>query len=146
LYPLYNSFILDSGATTYICNNRQRFEEDFEEASDILVAGDSQVQVEGYRTVRIQVTRPSGTVTVKLGQVVFILHFQTNTVSLCRLLTKGINWNLQKGILIFEEKLWCQVLQIHNQFVIEYQLVDTQSAFPANSRKPKPLLYRTIQQ
>jgi hypothetical protein len=50
---------------------------------DTLVAGDSQVQVEGYRTVRIQVTRPSGTVTVKLGQVAFIPQFQTNTVSLC---------------------------------------------------------------
>jgi hypothetical protein len=145
-YSLYNSFILDSGATTHICNNRQRFEDDFEEASDMIIAGDGQVQVKGYGTVRIQVTRPSGKVTIKLGQVAFIPQFQTNTVSLRRLLTKGINWNPQKGILIFEEKLWCQVPQIHNQFLIDYQPIDSQSAFPADSRKPRPPLRGTIEQ
>ena len=49
-YLLHNSFILDSGATTHICNNRQRFK-DFVTASEILLAGDSHVHVEGYGTV-----------------------------------------------------------------------------------------------
>src|SRR5438094_7964308 len=49
-YPLYNSFILDSRATTHICNNHQRFK-DFVTALEILLAGDSHVYVEGYGTV-----------------------------------------------------------------------------------------------
>ena len=89
-YLLRDSFILDSGATTHICNNRQRFE-DFVQASDYLVAGDGQVRVEGYGTVRIKLSRPSGEISIKLAKVALIPDFQTNTVSLQRLKAKGIS-------------------------------------------------------
>ena len=139
-YLLKNSFILDSGATTHICNNRQRFE-DFVPASNTLYAGDGKVQVEGYGNVWIKVNRPSGQANVRLVQVAYIPEFQTNTISFQRLKAKGIQWNTEKEILTKDGKLWCQVLEKYNQFVIDYQPM---AAFPANSYKPRPPLHGTI--
>ena len=54
-YLLYDSFILDSGVTVHICNNRQWFE-NFVMATDYFIAEDSQVRIEGYRTVHIKLS------------------------------------------------------------------------------------------
>ena len=140
-YSLHNSFILDSGATVHICNNRQRFE-DFVPASDQLYAGESRSNIEGYGTVRINLTRPSGKISIKLAHVAYVPEFQTNTVSYRHLLKKDIHWDTQKGILTFEGKLWCQLKDIDDQFVIEYQPV---AAFSADSHAPKPDLHGTIE-
>jgi len=109
---------------------------------DYLVAGDGQVRVEGYGTVRIKLSRPLGEISIKLAKVALIPDFQTNTVSLRRLKAKGISWDLQNNVLTVEGKLWCQIKEIHNQFVIEYQPI---AAFPADSRSPKSALHGTIE-
>ena len=106
LYSLHDSFILDSGATVHICNNCHWFE-DFVPASDQLYARESQSDIEGCGTVRINLTRPSGQLSIKLVHVTYIPEFQTNTVSYNRLLKKGIHWDKQNRILAFEGKLWC---------------------------------------
>ncbi|KAM4063348.1 GAG-pre-integrase domain-containing protein [Hirsutella rhossiliensis] len=55
VYPLYDSFILDSGSDTHICNNRSRFLDYTAPAEpEELFAGDSQLQILGYGTVRIR--------------------------------------------------------------------------------------------
>ena len=140
-YSLHDSFILDSGATVHICNNRQRFE-DFVPASDQLYAGESRSDIEGYGTVRINLTRPSGKINIKLAHVAYIPEFQTNTVSYRRLLEKGIHWDTQNGILTFEGRLWCQLTDIGEQFVVEYQPV---AAFSADSQAPRPNSHSTVE-
>ena len=81
-YPLFNSFILDSGATTHICNDPKWFT-DLQPASGLLVAGENEATVKGYGTVYITLTRPSGEDRVKLGNVTFAPKFQTSIVSFC---------------------------------------------------------------
>ena len=139
-YLLHDSFILDSGLTLHICNDCQQFE-DFAKASDSVHAGEGHAGIKGYGTVRIKVTRPSRETSLKLTQVAYIPHFQTNIVSLWRLKQKSINWDLERGILTLNDKLFCQVFEKYNQFVIEY---NPTAAFPANSRKPRPPLHRTV--
>ena len=142
LYLLHNSFILDSRATTHICNNRQQFK-DFVTALEILLIGDSYIHVEGYGTVQINLTRPLGKVNIKLAQVAFIPTFQTNTVSYHHLLKKDIHWDTQQGILTLGGKLWCQLIDMYEQFVVEYQ--PAAAAFPADSRALRLALHGTIE-
>jgi hypothetical protein len=54
---LNNSFILDSGATCYICNNKLRFT-DFRLPTDdnVLYAGESVIPIKGFGTVLVIVT------------------------------------------------------------------------------------------
>ena len=140
-YVLHDSFILDSGATIHICNDRQRFE-DFVLVSESVYAGEGQVQVQGFGTVRINIDRPSGKLNIKLAQVAFIPNFQTNTVSFRRLKTKGIEWDTENNNLTQGGKIWCKVQDKYDQFVIEFQPV---AAFPADSRAPRSPLKGTIE-
>jgi hypothetical protein len=88
-YTLYNSFILDSGATDHVCNKRERFSE-FRKAhpDDTMYAGDSIVPIEGWGSVRIVVK----TLTLlkyrilDLYDVAYIPSFNMNIVALYRLM------------------------------------------------------------
>jgi len=54
IYPLHDSFILDTGADTHVCNNRGRFETLRPlNAPEYLHASDSIVAIEGYGTVTV---------------------------------------------------------------------------------------------
>jgi hypothetical protein len=54
---LNDSFILDSGATCYVCNDKSRFI-DFRLPmdDDVLYAGESVILIEGFRTILVIVT------------------------------------------------------------------------------------------
>ena len=55
-YILRDSFILDSGATTHVCNNCERFQ-DFKPATDedVLYARDTIISIEGFGTIEITI-------------------------------------------------------------------------------------------
>ena len=55
IYSLLNSFILDSEATTYICNDPKQFT-DLQPVSELLVARENEAIVKGYGTVHIMLT------------------------------------------------------------------------------------------
>jgi hypothetical protein len=54
---LNDSFILDFGATCYVCNDKSRFI-DFRLPmdDDVLYAGESVILIEGFRTILVIVT------------------------------------------------------------------------------------------
>jgi len=84
-YILQKSFILDSGATCHVCNNKSRFI-DFRLPSndDVLYAGEGIIPIEGFGTVSVTVTtteEPSQ-YTFYLYDVVFISLFHTSVASL----------------------------------------------------------------
>ena len=82
---LYDSFILDSGATYYICNNKLRFI-DFKLPidDDILYASESVIPIKGFKTILVIVTtleEPKQYI-IYLYNVVLILLFYISVASL----------------------------------------------------------------
>ncbi|KAM4061506.1 hypothetical protein HRG_013186 [Hirsutella rhossiliensis] len=76
VYPLYDSFILDSGSDTHICNNRSRFLDYTAPAEpEELFAGDSQLQILGYGTVRMKLEEGG---LFQLNEVAFVPKFHTS--------------------------------------------------------------------
>jgi hypothetical protein len=94
---LLNSYILDSGATEHVCNDRSRFIEFTPAAEDdILVAGNNPVKIEGYGTIKITLEcegTPDGKRPWLLYNVKYIPTFTTNTVSYNRFFDKQIYWD-----------------------------------------------------
>ena len=84
-FALHNSYILDSGATDHVCNDRSRFI-DFRpaKADDIMVAGNDLVQIKGWGTITITMDcegTPTGKRTMELYNTAYIPSFTTNVVS-----------------------------------------------------------------
>lgn len=139
-YQLHNSFILDSGADTHVCNDRSRFQtfrEPTEERS--LLAGNIEIPIEGYGSVSITLQCHTGPKKVELLNVAYIPSFHTNIVSFRKLVTKGIYWDTRKNQLMFKEQVFCTLKDHYGQWVLEYQERDSQeSAFISKlSEKPK---------
>jgi hypothetical protein len=90
---LNNSFILDSGATCYIYNNKLRFT-DFRLPidDDVLYAGESVILIEGFGTVLVIVTtlEELEQYTIYLHNVVLILLFYISVASLWLFMAKGV--------------------------------------------------------
>jgi hypothetical protein len=82
---LNNSFILDSRATYYICNNKSRFT-DFRLPidNDVLYTSESVILIKGFGTVLVIVTtlEEPKQYTVYLYNVVLILLFYISVASL----------------------------------------------------------------
>lgn len=82
-HALQKSWVLDSGASCHICNERSRFTS-FKPITDSIRTGDSQTDVSGIGEVRIRGKRPrtGETVVIKLSNVLYSPNFMTNLVSL----------------------------------------------------------------
>ncbi|KAM4067597.1 hypothetical protein HRG_012312 [Hirsutella rhossiliensis] len=86
IYQLRDSFILDFGSDTHICNDQSRFLEYTALAEpEELFAGDSQLQILGYGMVRMRLEDGL----FQLNDVAFVPNFHTNIASLDRFLAKG---------------------------------------------------------
>jgi hypothetical protein len=142
-WALYNSFILDSGATTHICHTRERFN-NFRIASESLLAGGGSVQIEGWGDVNIQVQGDANTSRlVTLKNTAYIPSFTANIVSLKRVNIAGIYWDQLNNRLVQGGNTFCQVICQNNHFVLELKkLSSDESAFIAHrytkSTAPKP--------
>ena len=85
-YKLYNSTILDSGATLHVFNDRTRFK-DFRQAKeeDEIIAGNSVIPIEGFGTVEITVRTEttSGPIErrIQLTDTAYVPEFHTNVAS-----------------------------------------------------------------
>ncbi len=120
-YSLRDSFILDSGATIHVCNNRDRFKT-FQSAgiNDYLYAGDSTVAIEGVGDVDIQITTSDGVSTITLRNTAYVPQFHTNTVSLNKFIEKGVHWNTESHELTYRGVPYCRVEKHYGQWVLEY--------------------------
>ena len=122
-YVLRDSFILDCGATTHVCNNRQRFHT-FTPASDSnLYTGDRTIAILGFGTVDITVQLPQGrTKTASLSDVAYVPSFQTSTVSYRCFEDVGGHWDTQSHLqmLMYKTTLYAITEMRYGQYVIEY--------------------------
>jgi hypothetical protein len=149
---LRDSFILDSGATNHMCNDRRRFV-DFKPAGreDFLIAGNSTVVVQGYGTVEVtldcKVTKstPTGKRKFLLKNTLYIPTFTTNIVSYNKLFDVEIVWDSRAGLLKWKDVVIGKTRRLHNQWVLEYKKVEM--AYPAVSTyTEKPKAKWTIQE
>ena len=83
LYPLHNSFILDSGADGHICNNRSRFIEfESSEIEEEVRIGDTVAMIEGYGKAYAYLENMKGEqIQVTLHNTAYVLVFYINCVS-----------------------------------------------------------------
>jgi hypothetical protein len=93
-YKLYNSWTLDNALDIHVCNDLGRNE--YTETrtitlDNILYSSKIAYQIESFGIVRIVVDIPEGKRKLKLGNIVLVLGFMTNLVSLFLLISKGIH-------------------------------------------------------
>ena len=81
-YELRDSFILDSGTTVHVVNDRARFISDIEPTSDRLYAGSNTEEIVGYGTAIVTIDRPMGKTQMQLLRAAYVLSFYTNLVCL----------------------------------------------------------------
>ncbi|KAK7583642.1 hypothetical protein V3481_012924 [Fusarium oxysporum f. sp. vasinfectum] len=138
VYPLKDSFILDSGSDTHICNNKDRFVS-YEPLTieEVAYAGDSQLSILGYGQVHLRLEE--GGIFI-LNEVAHIPAFHTNVASLDRMINKGYNWNPQTGAVTAKGKIVFHTKRINRQPVIEFNPVRPQQAPSAfsSSSEPRP--------
>ena len=118
-YMLNKSFILDSGATCHVCNDKSRFTNfRLPTEDDVLYAGESVIPTEGFGTVSVTVTtseEPSQ-YTFKLHDVVLISSFHTSVASLRLFMTQGVHWDTENLQLIYRKGTcnFCQTPMIYD--------------------------------
>ena len=112
-YPLRDSFILDSGADTHVCNDTTRATGPIRLAplGERLAAGNGWIPVTGYGEISVKAKAPAprNQQMVKLHNVAFIPSFFTNVVSLKKLIKGGIDWQTKENQLILGEHVFCLV-------------------------------------
>jgi hypothetical protein len=95
---LNDSFILDSGATCHVCNDKSRFI-DFRlsTADNVLYAGESVILIKGFGTFLVTVTtiEEPTQYTLYLYNMVLISLFYTSIASLRLFMAKGVYWNIE---------------------------------------------------
>ena len=141
-WNLYNSFILDSGATTHICHTRNRFH-NFKPTSEQLITAGTPLEIQGYGDVTITVQRENGPIQVVLRDTAYIPQCTINMVSCYKVFRAGVIWDHQNNRLTQKNYTWCTLTQINHLYVVEHNpTTSQQGAFLSKkfikSTKPKP--------
>lgn len=148
-WDLYDSFILDSGATTHICHTRNRFN-NFQPTSEQLITAGAPLEIQGYGDVTITVQRDNTSMQVTLRNCAYIPECSINIVSCHKVFQAGISWDHQNNRLAQKDQTWCELTQINHLYVVEHnQLTTQEAAFVSNkfikSTQPKPAQQVSIQ-
>jgi hypothetical protein len=142
--PLEESFILDSGATIHVCNNRERFFEYKEADEDSrIVIGDTHTHVVGWGKVKLYAAPVTGSerVEIILQNVAYIPRFGCNIVSFRVIMKQGFIWHTKRGIIMRERKPICRVEEHHNMYTMEYNHVNMVQQVHTAMRKTKKRSY-----
>lgn len=127
---LFDSFILDSGSSIHICNNRERFVSwDSTDLNCHITIGDTRTHAKGTGSVQI-IVKEVGTgnpIELELQNVQYVPGFATNIVSVNRAVNNGIYWDIKNGYLEKDGKPICAVERHHELFTIEYNAIDEDS-------------------
>jgi hypothetical protein len=99
-YELQNTWILDPGADTHVCNNEEDFTFSYPAAEDdYLIAGGNFEKIQAYGTVTITVDTPNGKAKMKLSHVALAPTFFTNIMALSRATDNNIHFDSGRNIL-----------------------------------------------
>jgi hypothetical protein len=130
-YHLRNSFILDSGTTLHVCNEKETFE-DLRSASDddCLYVGNIIVPIEGFGAITVTVQTLNGPRIIKLLNTALVSSFNTSVVSLDRFIAKNVHWDTEGKRLHSNGQTLCSIERYHSQWVLEYN-APTHTAFIA---------------
>ncbi len=127
-----NKWLLDSGASTHVCNSRSMFEEIKPEKSSVLVGDNNEVFVEGRGTVKLRVKANNTNIVnaLILQNVAFVPKLGVNLVSTGRLESQGmtiVTENGRSNILAGSTLIGCAVRTKRNPYLyeFEYQQRDT---------------------
>ncbi|KAK9444035.1 fungal specific transcription factor [Metarhizium brunneum] len=146
-YPLRSSTILDSGASLDIFNDLARFKSIRKPESGqehYLIAGNSEVKIEGYGRVDLPVTRPDGSVGIlRIKDAAYCPTFAVNAVSFQCLYDRGIRWDTfstPTQLIHKSGTLICIVQRYYKQWVLEYKettdaSLKTAAAYMARRRR-----------
>jgi hypothetical protein len=95
---LRDRWILDTGASIHVCNNRSLFDQ-YTVKKAAMRTGDSFTRVEGIGTVRMLCVDPitGGTSVVRLHDVKYSPDFHVNLVSYSQAKTRGCRWDENGG-------------------------------------------------
>ncbi|MDX6295896.1 MAG: hypothetical protein QOH50_5108, partial [Kribbellaceae bacterium] len=148
-WDLYNSFILDSGATTHICHTRDRFKS-FRPTEEALSTAGAPIQIHGYGDVDITIQGAKGPRTITLKDTAYIPDCTTNMISCHKVLKAGIIWDQINNQLTQFGQTYCKITVINDLYVIEHNPITfQQAAFIAKrftkSTAPKPDQEVTVQ-
>jgi len=130
-YELRDSFILDSGATGHICNNRARFIE-YQPATEVqeVKIGDTYATIAGYGMAVAYMERPDGTIAeVRFADTAHIPGFHTSCISVKRLKQRGVYWNTYTNMLEHDGQPIYHVKDLHHQFVLEFNEVTVRNLY-----------------
>ena len=148
-YILQDSFILDCGAMTHICNNQERFKDFNTSNQDSLYTRDKLVPIKGYGAVDITV-RPSDNETriVTLANVAYVPTFHTNTISFRCFEEAGGYWDTRATpqYLMHGGKPFAITEKQYGQYVVEYNPIascTTGATFPTDFAKPPSIAKTT---
>jgi hypothetical protein len=137
-YILKDSFILDSGSPSHICNSKDRFESNSFQQLDIpepVLTGDDVSYITGYGDVLIRISTPTGEALFQLKEVAYISGFHTNVVAHKRLRKAGYSWDDINNRIIKDSQVAFYLEERDEQYVIEYN--SPKAAFPTSST-PRP--------
>jgi transposase InsO family protein len=128
-FPLRNTWILDSGADSHVCNDRTRFTiERLANEDDVLIAGKTTYSIEAFGSVIITIRTPSGPKQITLLNVALAPGFFTNTASLDRFTAKGVHWDTQNQRLHHYSKTFCYVERVSKHWALEHSPLPTSTA------------------
>jgi Reverse transcriptase (RNA-dependent DNA polymerase) len=121
-YELKDSWILDSGANSHVCNDSTRFNFDRKASkSDTLISGKTVYQIEAFGNVEITVQSPNGPLLIILANVALVPGFFTSIASLNRFTSKGVHWDTQGSHLHKDGKTFCTVERVGGHWALEHR-------------------------
>ena len=136
-YALKNSFILNSGSPSHICNTKNKFQS-FQQLNDPkpVLIGDNISYITGYKEVFIRVRTPISEALFLLKEVAYIPGFYTTIVAHKRLRKAGYNWDDIQNRILKDNKIIFYLDEQDEQYIIKYN--SPKAAFPAFSSTPRP--------
>jgi hypothetical protein len=131
-YELKDSWILDSGANSHVCNNPKRFNFDRKASkNDTRISGKTEYQVEAFGSVEITLQSPKGPKSIILANVALVPGFFTSIASLDRFTRKGVHFDTQHSHLHENGTTFCTVERVDGYWALEHQPFQPSSASQA---------------
>jgi hypothetical protein len=136
-YPLYNSWIFDSGSPNHIANQKERLQSlIYLDQPEQILCGDTSAWITAYGEADIQVQTLQGAKVFHLTRVALIEGFHVNIVSHKRIRLAGYSWDDINLTIKQDQKVICSMEEKYGQYVLDYQ--PKQAVF-ASSKGPRPI-------
>ena len=142
-YPLKDSWILDNGLDTHICNSSMQswfIQTRLSEPHDNLMAGTQTISIESFGTVNITIQTPTGFQQMILLNVAYILDFMTNLVSENILCSKSLYFDNSRMHFHWDSQTVGYAEQFHGHYLLEN---NTQSTLQSSNPGAFSLLTKT---